>query len=305
MKYLIIGTGGTGGCIGGFLASDKNDVSFISRGKNLEYMKQNGLKLKTTIKGEINLPKIKVFSEDEYTDKADVIFVCVKSYSIDDIIPVIKKAAHANTVIIPTLNGYGIGEKISGKLNDFHVLDGCVYISAFIDAPGSITQLGNFFKIVFGALEGDSVEPEILNVIKNDLNACGITAIVSESIQRDTFKKFTFISAFAACASYYDITAGFIKQEGVFRQTFVELCKEIEEIGNKLGLELDVDITKENLKIVDSTTPDTTSSMQRDMKEGKKSEIDGLIFEVVRLADSLGADAPVYSRIAKHFGFTI
>jgi len=36
MKYLIIGTGGTGGtssCIGGFFASDNNDVAFISKGK--------------------------------------------------------------------------------------------------------------------------------------------------------------------------------------------------------------------------------------------------------------------------------
>lgn len=40
MKFLIIGTGGTGSCIGGFLASKNNDVSFISRGKNLEQMNQ-------------------------------------------------------------------------------------------------------------------------------------------------------------------------------------------------------------------------------------------------------------------------
>jgi len=305
MKYLIIGTGGTGGCIGGLLASKNNDVSFISRGKNPEQMKQNGLKLKTGIKGEIYLPKVKVFSDEEYTDKADVIFVCVKTYSIDDIIPVIMNASHENTIIIPTANGYGIGEKISSKLNNLHVLDGCIYISAFIDAPGSITQRGNFLKVVFGQRKGDSIDPGILNEIKNTLCDCGINTIVSDNIQRDAFKKFTFISSFASCAAYYDITAKAIQQEGKYRQTFKELCEEIERIGNKLELGLDVDITEENLKMVDSTTPDTTSSMQRDMKEGKKTEIDGLLFEVVRLADKLGLDAHVYSMIAKHFGYTI
>lgn len=305
MKYLIIGTGGTGGCIGGFLASKNNDVSFISRGKNLEQMKQNGLKLKTGIKGEIYLPKVKVLSDEEYTDKADVIFVCVKSYSIDDVIPVIRNASHENSIIIPTANGYGIGEKISSKLNTLHVLDGCIYISAFIDAPGSITQLGNFFKIVFGTRKSDSINSSILNDIKNTLCDCGINTIVSDNIQRDTFKKFTFISSFASCAAYYDITAKTIQQEGKYRQTFKELCEEIKKIGNKLELKLDVDITEENLKIVDSATPNTTSSMQKDMKEGKKSEIDGLVFEVVRLADKFGVNVPVYSMIAKHFGYAI
>lgn len=56
---------------------------------------------------------------------------------------------------------------------------------------------------------------------------------------------------------------------------------------------------------MDSTTQDTTSSMKKDIKEGKKSEIDGLIFEVVRLADKFDLDVPVYSMIAKHFGYKI
>lgn len=305
MKYLIIGTGGTGGCIGGFLASNNNDVTFISRGKTLDQMKQNGLKLKTGIKGELYLPNIKVFSDKEYTDKADVIFACVKSYSIDDIIPIIRDASHENSIIIPIMNGYGIGEKISKKLNTGHVLDGCMYISAFIDDSSSITQLGNLFRIVFGTKKGDSVNSSILNDIKTTLCDCGIDAIVSDKIERDTFKKFTFISAYASCAAYYDIPAKEMQQKGNYRQTFMELCEEIKQIGNKLGIELDVDITETNLKIVDSLTPDTTASIQKDMKKGRKTEIDGLIFEVVRLANHVGVCTPIYSKIAKHFGYTI
>lgn len=305
MKYLIIGAGGTGACIGGFLASNNNDVTFISRGTNLEHMKRNGLRLETGIKGEIYVPNVKVFSAKEYMDKADVIFVCVKSYSIDDIIPIIEKATHENSVIIPIINGYGIGEKISKKLNTSHVLDGCIYISAFIDAPGSIIQLGNLFRIVFGTRKGDAVNSNILNEIRNTLCECGIDTIVSENIKRDTFKKFTFISSYASCGAYYDISAKEMQAEAKYRNTFKELCKEIKKIGNKLAIELDVDITEANLKIIDSLTPDTTASMQKDMKEGKKSEMDGLVFEVVRLAEKLGIYTPVYCMIAKHFGYAV
>lgn len=305
MKYLIIGTGGTGAAIGGFLASKDKDVTFIARGKNFEQLKQNGLKLKSGVRGDIYIPNIKVVSEEEYKDKADVIFVCVKTYSIEEVIPFIRKASHDSTIIIPTANGFGIGDKLSATLNNLHVIDGCIYISAFMEAPGTFVQLGNFFKIVFGPRKGDPVDPDILNEIKNNLSDSGINTILSDNILRDTFKKFTFISTLASCAAYYDITSGGIQREGMYRETFKELCKEIEKIGYEMGLELDSDIVEENLKIVDSTNPDTTSSLQKDMKEGKKSEIDGLIFEVVRLADKYGVEAPFYTSIAKYFGYTI
>ena len=43
MKYLVIGAGGTGGCIGGFLAKAGKDVTLIARGEHLAQMRQHGL----------------------------------------------------------------------------------------------------------------------------------------------------------------------------------------------------------------------------------------------------------------------
>ena len=305
MKYLIIGTGGTGGCIGSLLALDNNDVSFIARGKNLKQIKKFGIKLKTGIKGDLYLPSVRVFSGEEYNDKVDVIFICVKSYSLDDIIPIIINASHENTIIIPTINGYGIGEKISKKVNIGHVLDGCIYISAFTDDSGLIIQLGKLFRIVFGTRKNDLINSYLLSSVKDSLSNCGIEAILSDKIERDVFKKFSFISSFASCAAYYDVTAKSMQQQGQCREKFKKLCEEIKQIANKLELEIDVDITETNLKILDSLTPDTTASMQKDMKKGRKTEIDGLIFEVVRLAIKTGAYTPGYNMIAKHFGYTL
>ncbi|WP_461204888.1 ketopantoate reductase C-terminal domain-containing protein [Clostridium sp. DL1XJH146] len=43
--------------------------------------------------------------------------------------------------------------------------------------------------------------------------------------------------------------------------------------------------------------------MQKDMKTGRKTEIDGLVFEMIKMANDLGVDAPVYSMIGKHFEY--
>lgn len=52
MNYLIIGTGGVGGCIAGFLALAGKDVTCIARGKHLEAIRRQGLHLKSDLKGE-------------------------------------------------------------------------------------------------------------------------------------------------------------------------------------------------------------------------------------------------------------
>jgi len=298
MKYLIIGTGGIGNSVGGFLASKENDVAFIARGKTYEALKKNGLKIKSGIKGELYISNINVFSSDEYSDKADVIFVCVKDYSLDSVIPVIKKASHEKSIIIPLLNGYSISEKISNKLDIKYIIDGCIYISAFIESPGSIVQLGTLFTIVFGTRKEMYLDPDILNNIKNTLTDCGITAVLSDKIETEIFKKFSFVSTCAACGAYYDIPVGPMQKVGKYRATFLKLCQEIKEIGNKLGLEFDFDLLEINLKILDSMMSDISSSMQKDIKAGNKTEMDSLIFNVIRLAENLGVEVPVYREIA-------
>ena len=43
MKYLIVGAGGTGGAIAGFLARSGQDVTLIARGSHLEAIRRQGL----------------------------------------------------------------------------------------------------------------------------------------------------------------------------------------------------------------------------------------------------------------------
>lgn len=131
MNYLIIGTGGVGGCIAGFLSLAGRDVTCIARGKHLEAIRRDGLHLKSDLKGEHYLP-VKAYTTEDYVGKADVIFVCVKGYSIGSIPEVIVKAAKPSTLVIPILNVYGTGPRIGSLVPQVTVLDGCIYIVGFV-----------------------------------------------------------------------------------------------------------------------------------------------------------------------------
>ena len=66
-----------------------------------------------------------------------------------------------------------------------------------------------------------------------------------------------------------------------------------------MGLSFGEDISANNLKITDDSDPEVTTSMMKDVAEGRKSEVDGLIYEVVRLGDRYGVKVPLYTMITE------
>ena len=300
MKYLVVGTGGVGGSIAGFLALADKDVTCIARGKHLDAMKRNGLHLKSDLKGEHFLP-VKAYTAEEFEGKADVIFVCVKGYSIDSIKEVLERASTPETLVIPILNVYGTGPRIGRLVPSVHVLDGCIYIVGFVSGEGEITQMGSIFRLVFGARPEQGISCEQLNQIAEELRACGIKVDVSDDINRDTFIKWAFISAMACTGAYHNVPMGEVQHEGEVRDTFIGLSQESAEIGRKLGVIFPEDPVTYNLKVIDKLDPHSTASMQKDLARGHESEIQGLLFDMIDLGERLGIDLPTYHKVALKF----
>lgn len=66
-----------------------------------------------------------------------------------------------------------------------------------------------------------------------------------------------------------------------------------------MDIHFEENIVKRNLAILDDLSESATTSLQRDIMAGNRSEIDGLIYEVVRLSDRYGVDLPIYKKIAE------
>lgn len=297
-KYLVVGAGGVGGSIAGFMALAGYDVACIAKGDQLSDIQSRGLILKSDLKGEHVVP-VKAFSEEEYEEKADVIFVCIKQYSLSTVKDVIEKASHKNTVVIPVLNGYGVGRKLKGMLPALNVLDGCIYIVGFISGPGEVTQMGKVFKLLFGTIKGYEAEPDILNRIAKELTSAGIKVQISDDIDRDTFTKWSFISAMACSGSYFDVPMGEIQKDPEKRALFEDLSKESAAVGKKLGIESADGIVEYNMSVLDKLDPLSTASMQKDLKKGNRSEINSLLFDFIDLGKNLGVDMPVYRKVGE------
>lgn len=307
LKYLIAGTGGVGGSIAAFLALAGKDVTCIARGEHLAAIRENGLQLHSDLKGEYAL-RVPAYTAEEYTAlvstsadyKADVIFVCVKGYSVDSITELIKSAAHEHTVVIPILNVYGTGPRIQRLVPGVTVLDGCIYIVGFVSGRGEITQMGKIFRLVYGAHRSTIVSRETLEAVQRDLQESGIKADISDDIDRDTFVKWSFISAMAVTGAYYDVPMGEVQKPGEVRNTFIGLSQESAALGRKLGIAFKEDIVEYNLKVIDKLAPESTASMQKDMAKGHQSEVQGLLFDMIT-AEEQGIEVPTYRMVAEKF----
>lgn len=300
MKFVVIGAGGTGGPIGAYMTRAGKDVTLIARGAHLQAMREHGMTLRKTWGETEVIAPVKASSMDEFQGTADVIFVCVKGYSLEETIPFIRRISGEHTVVIPILNIYGTGGRLQEQLPGILVTDGCIYISANLEGPGQLLMHGQIFRIVFGVRKKEEYRP-VLEQVVQELKECGIEGILSEDIRRDALVKFSYVSPAGVCGLWYQAPAAAMQQPGEARERFCSLVDEISRLGEAMGITFQENLVERNLKILDDLAPEATTSMQRDVYAGKRSEIEGLLFEVVRMGKDWGVDLPCYGEAAQRF----
>lgn len=309
MKYAIIGAGGTGGILGFYMTKADRDVTLIARGRHLAAMQEKGLAVEKMWDGTTEIIPVKAMDMEHYDEQPDVVLVCVKGYSLENTIPFIQRVAKPSTIVIPVLNIYGTGAKMQEQLPKLLVTDGCIYVSANIKEPGVLIQHGRILRVVYGVRNMSTqkvnikrAHEEMLDALKNikkDFDDSGIDGVLSENIQRDALEKFSYVSPIGAAGLYYHATAADFQREGKQREAFKTMIREIAALAEAMGVPFERDMVEVNLKILSSLAPEATTSMQRDVMEGKDSEIDGLVYEVVRMGERYHVPVPMYAKVAE------
>lgn len=304
MKYAIIGAGGTGGILGFYMTKAGKDVTLIARGRHLAAMQESGLAVEKMWDGTTETIPVKAMDMDHYSERPDVILVCVKGYSLEDTIPFIQSVANPSTIVIPVLNIYGTGAKMQEKLPNLLVTDGCIYVSANIKEPGVLIQHGKILRVVYGVREKEEYDPR-LEEIKQDFDVSGIDGVLSENIRRDALEKFSYVSPIGAAGLYYHATAADFQREGEEREAFKTMIREITALAEAMGVPFERDMVGVNLKILSTLASEATTSMQRDVMDGKSSEIDGLVYEVVCMGERYHVPVPMYEKVAEKLKETL
>lgn len=289
MKIGIIGTGGVGGYFGGKLALGGVDVTFVARGSNLDALRENGLTVKS-IHGDFKIDMVNATKKIEDLKHMDLILICVKAWQVKEIAQKLKNVVSENAVIIPLQNGVSAAYELTEQLGESPVVGGVCFIMSKLEAPGIINHIGIEPSIVFGEL--NNTKTHRLDKIKEVFDTAEINSKISEDINTDLWKKFIVICV-SGLLAVTKTTYGEIRELKQTRKMMIDLIKEIYRLSQKEGVNIKPDFINKTVALIDTYPYNSTSSLTRDVWEGKPSEIDYQNGMVVKLGQKYNIETPV------------
>jgi 2-dehydropantoate 2-reductase len=289
MKIAIIGTGGVGGYLGGKLAKAGFDVTFLARGEHLKAIQRNGLIIKS-IQGDIKVDPAKATDRIDTIGLADLVILAVKAWQVRDISKDLSSITRRDTVVLPLQNGVLAVDELRDNIKEENLIGGLCRIISKIESPGVINHSGLEPSLMFGEL--NNVKTDRTNQIKAVFDKAGIDSKVSDDITSDIWKKFIGICV-SGLLAVTKTTYGELRELQETRQLMIELLLEIYVLSQQMGIHMESVVVPETVSMIDSYPYGSTSSLTKDVWEGKPSEIEYQNGTVVRLGQKYGVDTPV------------
>jgi 2-dehydropantoate 2-reductase len=294
MRIAIMGSGGLGGYFGARLALGGADVHFVARGKHLEAMRSDGLRIEGP--EPMHVRKVQATDQPAELGIADVVMLCVKLWDTEPAIEQMRPMVGPRTTVISFQNGVLKDQYLRAAFDARQLMGGVGYVATTIASPGVIRQTGPMQRLLFGEFDGSRSERgEAL------LAAClagGIKAELSEDIVRDIWQKYVFLVGLSGTTTTIRKTIGPIRSNPQTRAFLLDVMREVVAVGRAHGVALPENYAEVRLQLADDVSPDMTSSMHHDLERGNKLEVRWLSGGVVELGKARGVPTPLNRAIA-------
>ena len=308
-KVCVYGVGGVGGYFGGKIADvernkdAKHEVYFIARGKHLNAIKSDGIRVVSPERTIIGVPTIAT-DDIHKIPSPDLFLLCVKSYDLDKAVKTIRSKVSKRTFIVPLLNGVDIYERIRANLDKGIVLPACVYVGTHIEKPGVISQNGGEGSILFGK---DPQFPQVIpEKVMNFFASVGVNFKWNDDPSTAIWGKYIFIAAFGLVTVFTGKTFGEILEDRDSKELVRKVMLEVKSIAESKSIILPENIVEESINKARNFPYETKSSYQRDVEmKGSVNEGDLYGGTIIREGEALGIPTPVtksiYSEIQHRF----
>ena len=285
MRIAIVGVGGVGGYFGGRLAKSGIDTTFIARGATLEALRTNGLRVES-IHGDFHLD-VNTTVEGTY----DAILMTVKSWQVAEATASVVPLLGPESVVVPLENGVDSPEVIAKIVGVPHTLGGLCAIVSFSVSPGHIRHAASDPLVMFGELD-NRLTPRVER-LRDAFLAAGIRTEVPPDIHRSMWTKFLFIATMSGIGALTRVPIGEWRAMPEIRLIVEQSLREVVAVAAARGIDLGEDAVEKTWQRYDTLAAASTSSLQRDMVEGRPSELDAQLGAVVRFGKESGVPTPV------------
>ena len=305
MKICIYGAGAIGGYLGVQLARSGADVSMVARGKTLEAIRANGLKLLIGDEERIAHPRISDKASD--LGRQDYVIVALKSHQAWETAEQFKPLLGSDTAVVTAQNGvpWWYFYKLVGPWEN-HRLDsvdaggrqwraigperaiGCVVFPATEAVAPGVIKHGYGDKFTLG--EPDGTLSSRSKRLSEALIAAGLQAPIRDNIRDDIWKKLWGNLCFNPISALTLATLDVVATDPDTRALAKSMMLEAKTVGEKLGVDFRIDIEKRIDGAAEVGAHKT--SMLQDLLAGRAMEIDALVTSVQELGRLTGTATP-------------
>ncbi|NUR81881.1 MAG: 2-dehydropantoate 2-reductase [Dermatophilaceae bacterium] len=294
MRIAVLGTGGIGGYFGGRLAASGHDVTFVARAAHLATIRERGLQV-ASVAGDFTVHPASATDDPTTVGTVDAVLLAVKTWQMPPVLETLPSLVGPATAVVTTQNGVEAPDQVAAVVGRGAVLPGIAKIFAFIDGPGRITHAGGPASLAFDEWEPRPGRPSDRVVrLRQAVAASGAASPVPEDIWAELWSKMLMVVPFGGLGAALAATLGELREDPARRALLRDAMREVEALARARGIRLPEKVVDGTMAFVDDQPADATTSLQRDLLEGRPSELDAWTGAVVRLAADSGVDVPLH-----------
>jgi len=295
MRVGILGPGAIGGFLAALCCRNGHQVICIGKNRAIERIKSEGISLESKLYGNF---LSKPSASESLEEKVDILFLCVKSSGIEGALKRVSNSRNQDTVVVSLLNGVGHRQIVRETFGRNLVMGSIGSIEATIRLNNVNHLSKNKPRI---DIASNSVLP--MNELNNTSNFISSLGIESDTLQNEEeviWNKLVRLNAISSLTAAYQKPLGELIANKKIYILMKRMVLESIEVAKKEGVTIDHNNVLDQIKVL---PPTLETSLQRDIKAGKKSELDSIIGGVISLAQkyeiSVSTHQLVYKLITK------
>jgi len=300
MRVLIYGGGAVGLGIASCLIRPTHHVDIIARSGTVAALRQDGL-VRTGLFDRIHA-RPDSFGCYESLDRMgageyDLVLICTKSFdsgpAAEDL------AAHGRAIgddagLVLFQNGWGSAEIFRDHFAQSRIYNARVITGFHRHRPNEVEVTVHADAIHIGSLFGADVSA--VGPLCQAIREGGIPCEPTGAIEKDLWAKMLYNCALNPLSAILGVPYGALAEETSTKMLMSRIVEEVFQVVKAAGYRTHWSQPGEFLDVFYAKLiPDTAghaSSMLQDISAGKRTEIDALNGEVLRLAQQHGLDAP-------------
>jgi 2-dehydropantoate 2-reductase len=257
-------------------------------------MLTHGLRV-DSINGDFVVQPIQATNDPSKIGKVDMVLVGVKAWQVPEAAEAMRSMIGPETFVLPLQNGLEAPVQLSQALGEQCVLGGLCGLFCYVAGPGHIVHAGTDPFVKFGEL--DNHRSQRVELLLDTFKRAGVNADIPPDIQVAMWMKFLLIAVWSGMGAVTRAPVGIWRSLPETRRMAELSLQEIIALAAARHISLPEEALQTIMTMYDGLVPQSTASLQRDVMEGRPSELEAQIGAVVRYGQEADVATPQHTFI--------